>query len=127
MTLADSLQLYGAAIATLTILAASLRYIISSKINPLEKEIKHLQGENKELEEDISTLKQALVDDVKDISQGNFEFRLKYEGAIKDLRLLLAEKFTSKERLDKEIDEVKKRIDIHADVKTILANLKDKS
>jgi len=125
MTLVDSIELYSAVIATLAIVAATFRYIMSSKIHPIEKEIDLLQRENKEREEELGSVKKALVDDVKEISQGNFEFRLKYEGAIKDLRLLLAERYTSKEQLDKEINELKRRIDIQSDIKAIITNLKD--
>ena len=124
MTLEESLQIYGAAITTLTILAASIRYILSSKIKPLEKDLENLKRENKDLEDEVERLKLALVNDVKDISQGNFEFRLKYEGAIKDMRLLLAEKYTSKEQLEKEANEIRRHLDLHHDLKEILSTLK---
>jgi predicted RNase H-like nuclease (RuvC/YqgF family) len=132
MTLADALQIYGAALTTLCILAASLRYIISSRIKPIEtklegaeEKISDLKEEIKSLEEEIDNLKQALVNDIKEISQGNFEFRLKYEGAIKDLRLLLAEKYASKEELEKEVCEFKKSIGLHQELKSIRRHIED--
>ena len=112
MLLADGLQLYGAAVITLTSLAASMKYLISSRINPLEEKVKKLEG-------NTEAIKQALVDDVKEISQGNFEFRLKYEGAIQDLRLLLAEKYISKEEFDKTTDEIKLLINDKTDLQPI--------
>jgi predicted RNase H-like nuclease (RuvC/YqgF family) len=125
MTISDYLQIYGATLTSLTILAASLRYILSSRIKPLEENIKDLKKDNENLEDDIDSLKQALVDDVKEISQGNFEFRLKYEGAIKDLRLLLAEKYTSKEELEKDLNELKEKIMIHHELKSIRRQIED--
>ena len=113
MTLADGLQLYGAALTTLTILAGSIKYLISSRINPLEKKVE-------ELSKETETLKQSLVDDVKEISQGNFEFRLKYEGAITDLRLLLAEKYLSKEECTRLMDETNRKIEKKDDITPIL-------
>jgi len=112
MSLADGIQLYGAALTTLTILAASVKYLISSRINPLEEKVQKLSTATE-------SIKQSLVDDVKDISQNNFEFRLKYQGAIQDLRLLLSEKYISKEEFDKTIDEIKRRIEDKNDLQPI--------
>jgi hypothetical protein len=130
MTFSDGLQLYGAALTTLTILAASIKYVLSSRIAPIESDIKQLkkdntriEDENKEYSEALDELKQSLIDEVKEISTGNFEFRLKYDGAISEIKLLLAEKYVSKADFDKEFEEIKKRIDqnsqIHYEVKTI--------
>jgi predicted nucleic acid-binding Zn-ribbon protein len=109
----------------LTILAASIRYILSSRIQPLEDSLKDLKKENETLEGEIDALKQALVNDVKEISQGNYEFRIKYEGAIKDLRLLLAEKYASKEELDKDLGELKDQITLHHELKSIRRHIED--
>lgn len=117
MSLADGLQLYGAALTTLTILAGSIKYLISSRITPLE-------GKVKELSELTYTIKQSLIDDVKDISQNNFDFRLKYQGAIQDLRLLLSEKYISKDEFDKTIDEIKRRIEDKNDLQPIFDQIR---
>ena len=123
MTLQEGVEIYGAAIATLTILAASVRYILSSKIKPLEKDLESLKRDNKDLEDEVERLKAGIVNDIKDISQGNFEFRLKNEGAIKDLYLILSEKYASKEQLEKEASDIKRKIEIHHDIKEILENI----
>jgi uncharacterized protein YegP (UPF0339 family) len=130
MTLADGLQIYGAAITTLGILFISIKYLISFRITPLEGDLinlrdenKRLEEENKEYSEELDEVKQALVDEVKDISKGNYEFRLKYENAINEIKLLLAEKYIAKKDLEKELEEIKKQIDhnsrIHYEVKAI--------
>jgi regulator of replication initiation timing len=113
MSLSDGLQLYGAALTTLVILAGSIKYLISSRISPLEKRVESLS-------KGTDNLKQSLVDDIKEISQGNFEFRLKYEGAIKDLRLLLAEKFLSKEECTRIMSEINHKIEKKDDITPIL-------
>jgi hypothetical protein len=80
MALADGLQIYGAAITTLGILFVSIKYLISFRITPIEGELKNLHEDNKRLEtenkeysEELNEVKQALVDEVKDISKGNYD------------------------------------------------------
>jgi hypothetical protein len=104
MTLSDGVQLYGVALTTLTVVVGAIRYLISSRICPLEDKIKKLS-------EDTEAVKEALVSDIKEISQGNFNFRLKYEGAIKDLRLLMSEKYVTKAEIDKYLDELKRKFE----------------
>ena len=104
MTLSDGVQLYGVALTTLTLVVGAIRYLISSRICPLEDKIK-------ELEEETDDVKRALVSDVKEISQGNFDFRLRYEGAIKDLRLLISERYVPKVDYEKHLDELKRKLE----------------
>jgi len=107
-------------------LFGSVKWLLSSKVSPLQDKIKDLSEENKKQSDEIDELKQDLVDDVKEISKGNFEFRLKYENALNEIKLLLAEKYTCKEQCDKNIADIKKRIEqnselhqIHHEVQTI--------
>ena len=125
MTLSDMLQIYGAAIVTLSALAASVRYLISSRIEPLESKIDELRKGEKDIDTDITSLKKEMVSDVKEISQGNYEFRLKYEQSIQELRLLLAEKYTSKEDLEKEIRAIKERVTLCNELKSIRRHIED--
>jgi len=124
MTFQEMIQIYGSIITTIGIFLGALKYILSSKIMPIEREIVDLKNKNKELEIELDALKAVLFDDVKEISQGNFEFRLKYEGGVKDIKLLLAESFVTKDQLEKEIGEIKRSIDLHYDLKMLLDNLK---
>lgn len=139
MSMSDGLEIYGAALMTLTILAGSIKYLLSNYITPLMNEIEKIKSEQngiKDLEKDqqieLNEIKKKLVDEVKDISKGNFDFRLKYETSMSEIKLLLVEKYFSKQEIEKEIEDILKKIEhireTHYEMKSIrkyIESLKD--
>jgi methyl-accepting chemotaxis protein len=129
MPTSELIEIYGALITTLGILFAAFKYIISARIAPIELENKRLKNMQEKLHEEIEELKGSLLEEVKNISQDNFEFRLKYESGINEIKLLLAEKHVSKRDLDKAIEEVNKKIDQNTElshnIKSIMESLND--
>lgn len=141
MTLADAIPLYGAILTTLTILVGSVKYLLSSKIKPIEDDIQQIilsmekcktchESINKSHNEKIEEVKKSFVNDVKEISKENHEFRIKYGNDIGELRLLLSEKYIAESDFDKRIEELKKRIEqnnefhqLHHDVNSILQSI----
>ena len=120
MDMGDTIALYGLAISVIVVLVTAITWLISTKISPLFQEIgslkeklADLEKDQKEIQKEIDELKQALVEEVKDISKGNYEFRLKYEKAISQLELDLVSKYVSKSDLEKEMANLKEKVDAH--------------
>jgi hypothetical protein len=129
MPTGELIEIYGAILGTLTILFATFKYVISSRIAPIESENKLLKESQEKLSEEVEELKEALLEEVKTISEANFEFRLKYEGGIHDIKLLLAQEYVSKADLEKIVEEMNKKLDTNAEfgqsLKVILKSIKD--
>ena len=84
-----------AIMVTMVISIAGLAsYILKAKIAPIEKSAE--LGASK-----LDTLQNTLVETLKTITDDNASFRLKYTEDIGDLKLLLSEKYASKDELEK--------------------------
>lgn len=129
MPTGELIEIYCAILSTLGILFVSLKYIISSRIAPIEAENKRLKEEQDKLEEEVDELKSTLLEEVKTISHDNFEFRIKYESGINEIRVLLAERYSSKKDLDKAVEELNRKMDLNIDlnqsIKLIMKSLRD--
>ena len=61
MTPLEAIPIYGAIITTLTVVVGSIRWMLSSRINPLEKDLKELKEDLKEDQQrDINNIKEIL-------------------------------------------------------------------
>jgi hypothetical protein len=120
----ELIPVYGLILAIITALFSAVKWILSVKIAPLQEKNESLEEKNKALEGEIDDLKKLVVDEVRQISLANFEFRREYEAGISDIKLLLAEKYVLKEDYNREVTEIHKRINISHDIKAIKETLK---
>jgi uncharacterized protein YlzI (FlbEa/FlbD family) len=76
---------------------------LKEKVVALEKKIHILEGEHAGLEGQI-------IDKLNDIALGNADFRVKYSDDMGALKLLLAERYVSREELVEKINALKESI-----------------
>jgi len=105
------LAVWGALIGTLSLLLGLVRYILSSKINPLEKDVerlsKRLESTVEPLKKDIEQLKTDLLIEVKKIADDNHQFRIAYERDVAEIKLMLARNYVTKEECEKHAERLR--------------------
>ena len=107
-----SIGTWAAILASLGVMLSLFRYVLSSKIAPIEKSVEELKRRmESELEktndsltpirEDLTQLKNDLLKEVRQIAHDNYEFRLKYSEDMSSLKLILATDYVKKVDCDK--------------------------
>jgi hypothetical protein len=124
MDLGESLRVYGAILTTVCVLFGAIKWILAVKIAPIQVKNKELEKKNNEQDVEIKELKKAFLDEVKQISEANYNFRRDYENGIHKLELDLATNHVKKEDFQREMTDVHNRVDMSHDVKTIMESLK---
>jgi hypothetical protein len=111
MTFADLIPIYMALLATASAVTVTIRYILTARIRPIEEKLSLMKKQEGNMEHEIHELRNTLLEEVKKIARENFEFRLRYEQGIAEIKLLLAEKHISKHEFYKEIEKINNKVD----------------
>lgn len=125
MVFADLIPIYMAILATVSAVAVTFRYIFTVKIKPIEDKMQEANKKEVDLQHEINSLKELFLKEVKKIAEDNFEFRLRHEQSISEIKILLAEKHIDKQAFYKELDKINQRIDNSKDIKTIAKAIQD--
>jgi hypothetical protein len=125
MNIADVIKLACSIIGSVIAIFGVAKWLINVKIKPLEDQNTALSKKNSEQDLEIQKLKDAFIEELREISSTNYEFRREYENGLSDVKLLLSESYVKKEDFQKETTDIHGRIDVSHDIKVIKEAMKD--
>lgn len=118
MEISDIIQIIYYLGGTIVIISSAIKYLVISKIDPIKSDISKLAETIKNLEakidhsnDSILKIKENFVQELKGIAKENYEFRIRHDNSINDIKITLAERYICKQDIQKELDELKTAIE----------------